>query len=168
MLICLLEINDLMCVCDFYLSLYQTMSQRFKKMSIVKIIWWMNWLTRKKAWRSFIDCHFRKLTCWLTFRTRRSIIESFRWHEDALCKFFIQLTKTSCFVITFRRISHFDDFLLTRVSLQAMKTLFLLVSFTSNWRFSLIIRVFLRAYLTILFNYSRISTSNSQKQDLIG
>ena len=37
----------------------------------------------------------------------------------------------------------------------------------SNRRFFLIIRVFLRTYLTILFNYSRISTSNSQKQNLI-
>ena len=37
MLICLLKINDLMCVFDFYSSFYQTMFQRFKKMIIVKI-----------------------------------------------------------------------------------------------------------------------------------
>ena len=44
----------------------------------------------------------------------------------------------------------FDDFLLnTRVFLRTMKTLFLLASFTSNWRFSFISRIFTK--LTILF-----------------
>ena len=114
---------------------------------------------RKK--KSTIDCRCNKLIDELIFKTKKSIIDSIRWFENALCKFFIQFTKTSCFVIIFKKTSHFDDFLLNiRVFLRTIKILFLLVFFTSNWRFSLIIRVFLRAYLTILFNYSRISTNN--------
>ena len=40
-----------------------------------------------------IEFWFFITIAWLTFRTRRSTIESFRRHEDALCKFFIQFTK---------------------------------------------------------------------------
>ena len=45
------------------------MFQRFKKMIIVKVIWWMNWLIRKS----------KKIVYWLNIdwfrRTRKSIIE---------------------------------------------------------------------------------------------
>ena len=144
----------------------------------------------------------KKIDYWLNVdwfrRTKKSIIDSFRRHENALCKFFIQFTKirfvTSWFfqktwierqmnnIHRFQRKNFFinansrsfslihdahnenemhssfskkefqtGDFFLTRVSLRMMKTLFLFVFSTSNWRFSLIIRVFLRTYLTILF-----------------
>ena len=129
-------------MCDFYLSLYQAMSSRFKKMIIVveicwcvdeqkkKIDYWLdvedsrekidNWLSfkqthwltsSKEAKRStieiLIEFSFLITIDWLTSKTKRSTIdwdvvqadsltnwlrrrfaiESFRWFEDALCKF---------------------------------------------------------------------------------
>ena len=66
----------------------------------------LNWTSSEQhsssSKRKFI--HFRKFTCWLIFKTKKSTVESFRWFENALCKFFIQFTKTSCFVIFRKRI----------------------------------------------------------------
>ena len=52
-------------------------------------------LTHVVSWRFVLLFHsWRRHASWFLSREL-----SFRWHEDALCKFFIQLTKTSCFVI---------------------------------------------------------------------
>ena len=52
----------------------------------MKIVYWLNvdWFRRTK--RSIID--------WMSkIRKKKSTIDSFRWFENALCKFFIQFTK---------------------------------------------------------------------------
>ena len=160
-------------MCDFYFSFYQTMFQRFKKMNIVKIIKWTNWLIRKQKNRLLIKCRKcsnKKINCWfidkiLIFHhdwlidsknkkinywlSFSQIYDRFRW--------FTLLTIFFWFAYFYER---FDDFVLNiRVFLRTMKILFLFVFFyeqqTIFFNFA-----YLYERLTILFNYSRISTSN--------
>ena len=150
---------------------------------------WLAFRTRKSTIESFrrhegVLCKFfiqfteiRSVTPWFFQRTwvERQMNNIHRFQKE---NFFINADSRS-FSLTHdahsenemqssfsKRELQTGDFLLTRVSLRVMKILFLLAFPTSNWRFSLIIRVSLRAYLAILFNYSRTPTSNSQKQDL--
>ena len=79
--------------CEWLLFLFLSSGvSTLKKMNIVEIIWWMGWLTRKSMkivyWLLFSQIHV--LT---DFQNKKIAIESFRWPEDALCKFFIQFTE---------------------------------------------------------------------------
>ena len=109
----------------------------------------------------------KKIDYWLNvdwfFKTKKFAIESFRWFENVLCKFFIQFTKIR-FVISWffqkiwienqmnniyrfqKKISHVDDFLLIRVFLRMIR------------RFFFDLRIFTND-LTIFFNHSRIFTN---------
>ena len=156
----------------------------------MKIVYWLdveNWSRRTR--KSTIDCRCSKLTDWLVFRTKKiNFWLSFRRHEDALCKFFIQFTKIRFvtpwfsqrtwiesqmkYIHRFQRknFTHWRFSFDSRISTSDLRfsdRRFFFDSriFTSDLkfsdrRFSLITRVSLRAYLAILFNYSRISTSN--------
>ena len=121
------------CVCDFYFFLYQTMFQRFKKMNIVKIIWWMNWLTRKQKNRLLTKCRkFEEKNRQLTVVVTNSLID---WKN-----------------VMFR--DHFQkNFTFWRFSFKHSRI------FTSDENF-VFTRSFYEQ-LTIFFNYSRISTSIS-------
>ena len=179
LLICELDINDLMCVWFLFFSSTNDVStlqkddycrnhwdvenskkkidvdwidwlEKAKKSSIdwdiVQTNWLIDWLSKQK--KSIFDCHSRKLTmrivkmkCNHRFQRKNFKLTIFFWFA-----YFYEW---------------FDDFFLnTRVFLRAMKTLFLLALSTSNWRFSLISRIFTSVW-RFYFAYSRISTSNS-------
>ena len=128
-----------------------------------KIVYWLtDWLEEQKNRLLIRFVDMKMLYVNFSFNSRKFVL----WLRDFLKKLELKI-KWNTFIVFKEKTSHIDDFLLTRVLLRAMKILFLLASSTSNWRFFLTTRVSLRAYLTILFNYSRISTSNSQKQNLI-
>ena len=133
----------------------------------------------------------------MIFKTKKSTIESFRRHENALCKFFIQFTKIR-FVISwssqriwienqmkyihrFQRENFkltiffwlayfyewFDDFFLNiRVSLRAMKILFIFAFFTNNWRFSLISRISTNVWRFYFFLLAYLDEQSVSKQKI--
>ena len=67
--------------CCKWFFFYQTMFQRFKKMNIVKIIWWRNWLIRKQKNRLLIEYRListnKKIDYWHVskIRKRKSTID---------------------------------------------------------------------------------------------
>ena len=102
-----------------------------------------------------IDFRNKKINNWLSFS---QIHDHFRWFTMRIMKvkcnhcFQKKKFKLTIFFWFAYFYKWFDDFLLNiRVFLRTMKILFWLVFSTNNWRFFLITRVFLRAYLTILF-----------------
>ena len=108
-----------------------------------KIVYWLNVENSKKKidnWLSFSQIHDH--FCWFTMRIMKNFFIFFKkkfifWRFSFDSRIFTNDSTIFFWFAYFYK--WFDDFLLICVFLQMI------------WRFSLITRVFLRAYLTILF-----------------
>ena len=94
---CLLIRNKWFNVCVWFFFFLSNDVSTFQKINIVKINEWMSKIQEKKIddWLSWSIWKNIKIVYWLTdwLETKKSIIDSFRRHENVLCKFFIQFTK---------------------------------------------------------------------------
>ena len=135
---------NLMCV--WFLSFFLTSDvSTLKKMNIVKIIWWVNWLTREQKDRLLTRCRrFEKENRQLTVVVTNSLTNWFSKQENLQLSRFVKI----CFVASFTKIRSVTSWFFQRIWIERqVKYIHRLQrkNFT-KWRFS--------------FD-SRISTSDS-------